>query len=70
MTSAFGDWSDLFGEHTLLAENNLTVPFSVEEIKRATFELGADKAPGPDGFSLVFFQRFWVVIKDDLVKIF
>ncbi len=58
LSTAFGDWSDIFNDHTILAENHLTAPFSVQEIKRATFELASDKAPGPDGFGMVFYQRF------------
>ena len=37
-----------------------------EEIKAAVFNLGEDKAPGPDGFPLVFFWRFWEDITEDL----
>jgi hypothetical protein len=29
-----------------------------------------DKAPGPDGFALVFFQDCWDVIKSDLMGVF
>lgn len=29
------------------------------EIKLAAFNLGAHKAPGPDGIPTIFFQRFW-----------
>lgn len=31
--------------------------FSVEEIKKATFELPGDKALCPDGFSIAFFKE-------------
>ncbi len=34
------------------------------------FALGPDKAPGPDGFPLMFYQRFWESIKGDIVEIF
>ncbi len=68
--SALGDWSDLFSDRAFLSLDNLTVPFSTEEIKKATFQLSGDKAPGPAGFSLVFFQKFWEVISADLLKIF
>ncbi len=27
-----------------------------------------DKAPGPDGFPTFFFQKYWEIIKDDIVK--
>ncbi|OAY66559.1 hypothetical protein ACMD2_10454, partial [Ananas comosus] len=31
---------------------------------------GDDKATGPDGFNLMFYQTFWDVVKDDLFFIF
>ncbi|KAJ0888367.1 putative Endonuclease/exonuclease/phosphatase superfamily [Helianthus annuus] len=37
---------------------SLTVPFSKEEIKRAVFECGSDKALGPDGFKFNFIKRY------------
>lgn len=54
----------------MIDNDRLTAPFSLDEIKKATFQLGRDKAPGPDGFNLTFYQRFWEVIKEDLVNIF
>ena len=33
-------------------------PFNEDEIKAAIFGLGAEKAPGPDGFPILFFQIF------------
>ena len=29
-----------------------------------------NKAPGPDGFPAEFYQNFWDIIKDDLLKLF
>jgi hypothetical protein len=29
-----------------------------------------NKAPGPDGFPAEFYQKFWEVIKEDLLKMF
>lgn len=29
-----------------------------------------DKAPGPDGFSISFFQKCWDIIEGDLLKVF
>ena len=40
-----------------------------EEIKRATFDLGAKKAPGPDGFLIAFFQKFWDIVKSVLARL-
>ncbi|GJZ89579.1 RNA-directed DNA polymerase, eukaryota, reverse transcriptase zinc-binding domain protein [Tanacetum coccineum] len=36
------------------------------EIKRAMFDIGDDKAPGPDGFTSVFFKKEWDVIGHDV----
>lgn len=35
----------------------LMAAFSKEEIQNATFSLGANKAPGPDGFQIGFFPK-------------
>ncbi|GKB18263.1 RNA-directed DNA polymerase, eukaryota [Tanacetum coccineum] len=37
-----------------------------DEIKRAVWDCGTDKAPGPDGFTFGFFRRFWDLIKCDV----
>ena len=41
----------------------LEAPFSESEIKEAVFDSYADGAPGPDGFSFLFYQHFWDLIK-------
>ncbi|XP_026450923.1 uncharacterized protein LOC113351073 [Papaver somniferum] len=41
---------------------------SLEEIKTAVFDLGADSAPGPDGFSGCFYRHCWDLINQDLFK--
>jgi hypothetical protein len=41
----------------------LTTPFFEEEIKEAIFSSYAEGAPGPDGLSFLFYQKFWEVIK-------
>ncbi|XP_058079904.1 uncharacterized protein LOC131228087 [Magnolia sinica] len=50
--------------------SSLEVPFSEEEIKRAVNSLGADKAPGPNGFLIAFYAHFWEVIKADVLQFF
>ncbi|GJW93796.1 RNA-directed DNA polymerase, eukaryota, partial [Tanacetum coccineum] len=37
-----------------------------DEIKRAVWDCGTDKAPGPDGFTFGFYRRFWDLIQDDV----
>ncbi|GJZ39965.1 RNA-directed DNA polymerase, eukaryota, partial [Tanacetum coccineum] len=39
---------------------------SNEEIKRAVWDCGTDKSPGPDGFSFGFYRRFWYLIENDV----
>ncbi|XP_019151080.1 PREDICTED: uncharacterized protein LOC109147876 [Ipomoea nil] len=40
---------------------------SEEEIKSCVFSLGANSAPGPDGFGGGFYQSCWDIIKEDLI---
>ncbi|GKE92342.1 hypothetical protein Tco_1573437, partial [Tanacetum coccineum] len=53
-----------------------TVPMSIaanmvrnvmnEEIKSVMFDIEDEKAPGPDGFTSVFFKKGWSVVGDDI----
>lgn len=45
----------------------LIQPVSRLEIKEALFSLKSDSAPGPDGYSAVFFKDNWEIIGDDLL---
>ena len=60
------DWSPISEESAL----RLDSPFTEEEISKAIFQLGRDKAAGPDGFTIAVFQDCWDVIKEDLVRVF
>ncbi|XP_026419826.1 uncharacterized protein LOC113315790 [Papaver somniferum] len=40
---------------------------SEEDIRNAVFDLNQDSAPGPDGFTGIFYRFAWEVIKTDLV---
>nr|GEX86381.1 RNA-directed DNA polymerase, eukaryota [Tanacetum cinerariifolium] len=41
---------------------------SKEEVKRAVWDCGVDKAPCPDGFTFGFYRGFWNLIECDVVK--
>ncbi|GJW37584.1 RNA-directed DNA polymerase, eukaryota [Tanacetum coccineum] len=39
---------------------------SNDEIKKAVWECGTDKAPGPDGFTFGFFRHFWHLVEKEV----
>lgn len=39
-----------------------------KEIMSAVYELGALKAPGPDGFNGFFYQKYWEIVKECIIK--
>jgi hypothetical protein len=44
-------------------------PFTEEEVSNAIKQIPSDKAPGPDGFTWIFFKRCWDIIKGDVMKV-
>lgn len=51
-------------------EMNLDLIRSVtsEEIESAMFDIGSDRAPGPDGFSAAFYHQYWGEIKPEIIS--
>jgi hypothetical protein len=47
----------------------LVAPFSEQEIKHAIFYSYAEGAPGLDVLSFLFYQKFWDIIKDELINL-
>nr|XP_027088506.1 uncharacterized protein LOC113709853 [Coffea arabica] len=45
----------------------LTKPIEKKEIKNALFSMQPEKAPGQDGMPPLFFQRFWNILKGDII---
>lgn len=41
---------------------------SSEEIKEAVFQLAEDKAPGPDGYPPFFFQKYWKIVGNSVIR--
>ena len=54
-------WSS---EHLDILNNRITH----EEIKRSIFSIDNTKAPGPDGFSSLFFKRAWSVVGSEVCE--
>ncbi|KAF7812457.1 reverse transcriptase [Senna tora] len=51
-------------------ENDLLMSkVSREEVKEAVFQLGAMKAPGPDGYSGMFYRKAWGEVGEQVVKV-
>jgi hypothetical protein len=49
--------------------HELCKEFSEKEIADAIFQMGPLKVPGPDGFPARFYQRYWGIVKDDVVVV-
>ena len=67
MRSLDFNWNAI--EPAVEALEDLGLPFSEVEIKAAFEDMPADKAPGPDGFTVNFLRACWIIIKDDLMKV-
>lgn len=48
---------------------DLCRPVSEEEVKAVVFSLRAHKAPDPNGFQGVFYQKYWDELKTDVVNL-
>lgn len=40
---------------------------SADEVRKAMFSIGGDKAPGPDGFRACFYHKNWAIVGHDVV---
>jgi hypothetical protein len=61
-------WND---EEKISPEENemLEASFSEDEIREVVYGSYAKGAPGPDGFSFLFYYRFWGTIKNDFMAL-
>lgn len=44
----------------------LEAPLTNSEITKALFQMKPDKTPGSDGLPVLFFQKFWHLIHEDV----
>lgn len=51
------------------ANEVLSVPFCMDEIKDAVWSCDGDKCPRPYGFNFTFFKHFWEEIKGELCDV-
>nr|GEX65242.1 RNA-directed DNA polymerase, eukaryota, reverse transcriptase zinc-binding domain protein [Tanacetum cinerariifolium] len=50
-----------------IQQADLEIEMTNKEIKRAVWDCGVDKSPGPDGFTFGFYCHFWKLIENDVV---
>jgi hypothetical protein len=55
--------------HPIEGLENLTIPFSSDEIDTIVQNMLANKAPGPNGFNGKFLKSCWSIIKNDFYKL-
>lgn len=58
--------------HSPVDENintDLMANLTLEEVRAVVFQLGALKAPGPDGFNRLFYQNSWEILKTNLLQL-
>ncbi|RVW38145.1 hypothetical protein CK203_091289 [Vitis vinifera] len=60
--------SGLFNTLDSLDNDILEMQFSIEEVLRALSDLGGDKAPGPNGFTLAFWKTCWPVVRGEVMQ--
>ncbi|KAL2235461.1 UNVERIFIED_CONTAM: hypothetical protein Sindi_1278300 [Sesamum indicum] len=59
-----------WARHIITTEETgqLLESFSEEDIKEAVFDIGEDRAPGPDGYSSGFYKNAWPVVGQEVTK--
>ncbi|RVX01885.1 Transposon TX1 uncharacterized 149 kDa protein [Vitis vinifera] len=75
LLSESSDWkADIGGlvltQISLSEAEALECPFSEAEIYAALMGMNGDKAPGPDGFTVAFWQSCWEIVKEDVLDMF
>ena len=45
------------------------MPFTKEEIYIALMDMNGDKALGPDGFTVAFWQSSWELVKEEIMDL-
>jgi len=49
--------------------DQISAPFTKEEIDNVVKQMPVDKAPGPDSFNGMFFKKCWHIIREDIYQL-
>lgn len=60
-----GQWHGCLSEEV---RGSLDAMVTVKEIKEALWSMKPYKSPGPDGLHAGFYQRFWLIVGDSVIK--
>ncbi|GKC49040.1 RNA-directed DNA polymerase, eukaryota, reverse transcriptase zinc-binding domain protein [Tanacetum coccineum] len=61
------DIDDLFSTKLTKEDNDLMIKEVTDaEIKEALFDIGDNKSPGPDGYSMVFLKKAWSIVGQEV----
>ncbi|XP_029145233.2 uncharacterized protein [Arachis hypogaea] len=61
-------FTDFEPKVTAHMNHRLQRPVTMEEVKRATFSIHPQSAPGDDGMTAKFFQSFWNILSGDVFR--
>nr|GEW21860.1 RNA-directed DNA polymerase, eukaryota [Tanacetum cinerariifolium] len=56
------------GDSTYLVKDALESEVTNDEVRKAVWDCGVDKTPGPDSFTFGFYRRYWKLIERDVIK--
>nr|GEU34897.1 reverse transcriptase [Tanacetum cinerariifolium] len=66
------DFGDVMDRPTLVVNSDMSskleAPVQKVEINKAVINLGTHKAPGEDGFTGLFFHKYWHIVGDSVSK--
>ncbi|KAA0035247.1 LINE-1 retrotransposable element ORF2 protein [Cucumis melo var. makuwa] len=59
------NWNPISCSH----QSELCKPFDEQEIKSTIMSISNEKAPGPDGYTILFYKKHWTDLKGDLLNV-
>ena len=60
------NWNPISYSH----QSELCKPFDEKEIKSTVMSISNEKAPRPDGYTMLFYKKYWNDLKGDLLNVF